>query len=60
MREHVAVNSSGEKVRSLQHFQTCQISFNFFASFDIIFSVGIKILSAKITCFDYIFLQNKN
>ena len=27
MREHVAVNSSGGKVRSLQHLQTCQISF---------------------------------
>ena len=37
MREHVAVNSSGEKVGSLQHFQTCQISFNFFVSFGIIF-----------------------
>ena len=39
MREHVAVNSSGEKVGSLQHFQTCQISFNFFVSFGIIFFV---------------------
>ena len=60
MREHVAVNSSGGKVRSLQHLQTCQISFNFFASLGKFFFVGIKILSAKITCFDYIFLQNKN